>query len=177
MFTYAVKRANSERVVRAFPILKKYADMGFRDFMNHRKPENEMASILLRDIDGYGLTSPEVDWENPGHEFMEMVEKGLRRVDVVYACSNQEVLDDLHARGFIPQAKEVWKNKSDSNVDFGKLGSRQEFLELLDHATWQDVLVYRIAQQIFPKTMRVPLASNEEILFEVEHRFGAKFSD
>ncbi|MBU0620476.1 MAG: hypothetical protein KJ795_01380 [Gammaproteobacteria bacterium] len=177
LFTYAEKRANSPQVVHKYPKLKQYANMGFSDFMNHRKPVNEAAMLLLGDIEGFVAIAEKQDRSNPGKEFIEIVENGLRRLDAIYACSNQKVLDDLHARGFIPQTKEVWKNKSDNNVNFGKLGSQQEFLELLDHAAWQDVMVYRIAQQLFPETMRVPLASDEEILSEVENRFGASFTD
>lgn len=177
LFTYMVKRANSERVVRAFPKMKRYAGMGFFEYMNYRKLENEPPNLLLRDIDESGFISQEQDWENPSHELIEIVENSLLRLDAVYACSNQEVLDDLHLRGLIPQAKEVWVNESDKYVDFGSLGSRQVFLEMLSRETWQEVMIYKAAQRLFPDTVRTHLASDEEILLYVEHRFGASFAD
>lgn len=176
LFTYARKRANSPKVIQNYPKLKQYANMGFSDFMNHRRPMNEAAMLLLGDIGEFAAISQKQERSNPSQEFVDTVETGLRRLDVIYACSNQEVLDDLHARDLIPQTKEVWKNKSDDKLDFGKLGSRQEFLKLLDQATWQDSLAYRIAQQLFPDTMLAPLASDEEILADVEKRFGAMFT-
>lgn len=176
-FTYSVKRANSEKVLRAFPNLKQFAAIGFYDFMNHQKLAKRDSNLLLRDIDEFSLISQGQDWKNPAHEIIEIIESSLRRLDVIYACSNQEILDDLCIRGIIPQAKEVWKNKSDSNVDFGNLGSRQEFLDVLQRATGLDILVYKTAQRLFPDTVRAPLASDEEILSEAEDRFGASFTD
>jgi len=176
VYTYAVKRGNSEKVVRNFPSLKKYASMGFVEFMDYRKPENSMAGRLLRDIPEYNRLYENKDWSISDQELNRIIEDGLRRLNVIYACSNQEILDDLYFRGLIPKAKEVWKNPSQGIVEFGHLGTRKEFLEIINRATWQDVLVYQAAYKLFPETVRTPLASDSEILSEVENRFRVKFA-
>ena len=176
VYTYAKKRANTEQVVRKHPGLAKYASMSFAEFMAARQPENGIADSLLGDMPEFERLYEVYGRDAAPDEYEGIIESGLKRLDAVYACPNQMVLDDLHRRGMIPDAIEVVKNSSEGSVAFGELSSRHAFLSLLERATWLDMQVYRAAQRLFPETVCIPLASDEEIIAEVERRFGATFS-
>lgn len=177
VYTYAKKRANTARVVERYPSLAKYASMGFAEYMEARQLENGMADSLLGDIAEFEILYEALGRSAAPEEYAPLIETGLKRLDVVYACQNQMILDDLHMRGLIPKAVEVVKNSSEGSVQFGELASREEFLTLLERATWLDMHVYRTAQRLFPETIRTPLATDEDIIVEVERRFGATFAE
>lgn len=177
VYTYAKKRANTERVVGRYPDLAKYASMGFAEYMEARQPENGIADSLLGDIAEFKTLYEALGRSAAPEEYAPIIESGLKRLDVVYSCPNQMILDDLHMRGLIPKAVEVVKNSSEGSVQFGELASREEFLSLLERATWLDMQVYRTAQRLFPETIRTPLASDEDIIVEVERRFAATFAE
>lgn len=177
VYTYAKKRANTERVVNQHQGLAKYASLGFAEFLDVRQPENGMTDSLLGDMPEYERLYEARGRDASIEEYAPLIEAGLKRLDAVYACPNQLIMDDLHMRGLIPEAIEVVRNSSEGSVEFGELASRQAFLSLLERATWLDMQVYRTAQRLFPETVRTPLASDEEIIAEVERRFGATFAE
>jgi hypothetical protein len=172
MFTYSLQRAHSATVVRRHPDLERFKDRSFVEYMQ-QQPGNNMALYLLGDLTGWDKVRAPRNRQRPASELHDFIDAGLRRLDVIYACSNQEVLDDLHRRGLVPRAEqEVRENVSEGKFAFGDVGSRQNFLELLDAATWLDRLVYERAGVMFPRTVRRPMVGDEAFLAQLERRFG-----
>jgi hypothetical protein len=175
MYTYALKRANSEIVVRRRPALKRFKDMDFYQFIQEPSMErSSMATMLLSDFEDFHQAAMR---GSIGRQDADRIEQALSRLNAIYACSNQTVLDDLHGRGLIPAAKEVVKNLSDGTVRLAKLGSRQQFLETLDRVTASDRLIYEIAAERFPQYVSAKLAGDDDLIADIEARFGAVFAD
>lgn len=181
LYTYQWKRVSEGRNQPFTPGFGTDPAIGFYHYLQdcQAKPDNGMARILLRDLDGYRRSlryCQDFGKQHKNRVISEFMEKGLSRFDVIYSCSMQEVLNDLHARGFIPAtAKEIRTNESHDTVSFGDLGNRKKFLRILTESVWQDMLVYEAAQKVFPETMRIPLATDEEILEYLESRYGDLF--
>lgn len=58
MYTYALKRANSEIVVRRRPALKRFKEMGFYQFIQEPSLiRSSMATMLLSDFEGFHQSS------------------------------------------------------------------------------------------------------------------------
>lgn len=176
LFTYNQRRADDRRAVRAHPALARHAGKGFRQFVEELPPHQTMAWLLLSDLPGYAQPGVSGGGDQATSELDDLILRGLQRLDVVYACSNQEVLDDLHARGVAPASREVRRNVSEGRFCFGDVGSRSDFLELIERACWLDRLVYQAASRIFPATVHVPEASDDSFLAELESRFGLVFA-
>lgn len=130
--------------------------------------------MLLSDFDGF---HPVEIQQSISMVDSDRIEQALSRLDTIYACPNQRVLDDLHRRGLIPAATEVVKNRSDDGtVSLHRLGSRQQFIDALDQITGADQLIYQIAAKCFPQYVTTQLASDEELIAELETRFEAEFT-
>jgi hypothetical protein len=176
LYTYSKKRSSSPKTLKRHPALAKYADQGFVQYMTQQQPYNNMATLLLSDLRGWDKMKDPAHRTKPPAKLNNFIDSGLRRLDTVYACGNQEVLDDLFRRGLISTANEVTKNVSEGTFEFGDV-SREQMLELLDRATWLDRLVYERAAVLFPETVRKPMLTDEQFLSNLERRFGVKFSD
>lgn len=172
LYTYAQSRTRSREVVQRHPALSRFAGEGFLDFMQRQQPSNAMAFYLLGDLKDYARMSDAANSGRPPAGLHAFIDAGLRRLDAVYACSNQQVLDDLHGRGLAPACSEIAKNASKDDIDFGDVGSRESFLKLVDRATWLDRLVYERAAVLFPQTVRKPMASDDAFLARLASRFG-----
>ncbi len=177
LFTYQCKRVKYGRVDPFHPDLGKSPDIGFYDYMRICRPNNGM-NLLLRDMKGYQQIFKNYDGSNQeriGLDVTNLIEAGLKRYDVIYSCSIQEVLDDLASRKVIPKSEAAWINESDGEVNFGGMGSRVKFLDTINAAVWLDMLIYDAAKRLFPETMKIPIASDDEIIEYVESRYNLKF--
>lgn len=177
LYTYAVGRSKNEKALKKHPGLSQYADITFYQYLEKAKPMNKMSELLFTDIKNYSLRLERQRKYRVTSQFNTLIAEGLKRFDVIYACSIQQVLDDLHCRGFIPKTKEIFINKSKENIDFGYVGTKKEFIEKINQYVWLDMLTYKTAQSIFPETMPYSIATDDEFILEMETRFNIKFND
>jgi hypothetical protein len=151
-------------------------NLGFFDFLSMRK-SNSMSRRLFADIEGF---NDALDAYSSANEmtknFIELLRNGLNRLDVAYACPIQMILDDLNFRGLIPPAEEVRKNVSDTSINFGDLGSRQQFISKLNSIVWLDMYVYQMAKDIFPETVVFDLPTDIEFVHSLEAKYQLSFS-
>jgi hypothetical protein len=176
-FTYNQTRTRRQNMIKQNDsFVNENKNLGFYDFLSMRK-SNSMSRRLFADIEGF---NDALDAYSSANEmtknFIELLRNGLNRLDVAYACPIQMILDDLHFRGLIPPAEEVRKNVSDTSINFGDLGSRQQFISKLNSIVWLDMYVYQMAKDIFPETVVFDLPTDTEFVHSLEAKYQLSFS-
>ena len=70
----------------------------------------------------------------------------------------------------------VSKNHSETNLRIEAGGSEKDCLDELNRLTNIDSSVYNLALDMFPKTARLKLKSDEAVIDRMKKHFGIRFS-
>lgn len=176
LFTYAKTKINREQFrKRNKDFVLEHQHIEFYDYLE-RHQANLMSLKLFQDIKGVSEALENItSTDQLSKGFIDLLSEGLRRIDVIYACPIQMILDDLHSRGFIPPSKEMQTNTSSPDIYFGNLGSREQFMDKINSMVWLDMYVYQLAKELFPETVIFDLPSDDDFLDNLESRYNLSF--
>ena len=169
-FDLSRSRRSKGKYAKGFP---------FKCFLTYLRSmrANKMTEFFLRkSLKKESISScaiPEtVDLEN----ILKVVGEEFQKFDLVYADLVENILIDLCDRELIPSSKMVSKNHSETNLRIEAGGSEKDCLDELNRLTNIDSSVYNLALDMFPKTARLKLKSDEAVIDRMKKHFGIRFS-